>query len=545
MSKVAQYLQEHLVGEVLVSSDARRYFSTDGSILSVMPAVIVYPQNENDVRKTARFTWQLAERGRVIPITARGLGTNQAGAAIGSGIILVFPAHLNRVLELDSKNGIVVVESGINYAKLQQTLHTHGRFLPPFPSSVEHSTIGGAIGNNTSGEKSVKYGDTAAYTRELRVVLANGEVIETKRLSKRELSKKLGLATFEGEVYRALDALLEENKELVASTKLAVSKNTAGFNLTDIKRKDGSFDLTPLIVGSQGTLGIVSEVVLDTKPYNGETTLVAAFLDNADLMQDVLLEIHKLPEPPSAVELIDSSVLRFLQANYPNQLKGLPEGTLPEQVLLIEFDDAQTRAQAKLAKKVEKILGKYDIKYRVETDDDAKEGLWKLRRASAVIATHHQGNVKAVPVIEDGIVPVERFREYMNAVAELCKRNHVSTAMWGHAGDGNIRIQPFLDLSQVGDRQKVFRLIDEYYKLVISLGGSTSGGHNDGRLRAAYLTQLYGEDAYNLFVKVKKIFDPYGTLNPGVKIANPGEELISILRSEYSVDHLYDHLPPA
>src|SRR5436190_9201974 len=125
MSKVAHYLQEHLQGEVIVTSDARKYFSTDASIFTITPTVIVYPHNENDIRKTTRFSWQLAERGRVIPITARGLGTDQSGAAIGSGIILVFPAHLNRILELDAKSGVVAVEPGITYGKLQQTLHTH------------------------------------------------------------------------------------------------------------------------------------------------------------------------------------------------------------------------------------------------------------------------------------------------------------------------------------------------------------------------------------------------------------------------------------
>jgi glycolate oxidase len=187
MSKVAHYLQEHLVGEVMTSPDARRYFSTDGSILAVTPALIAYPRNENDVRKTARFTWQLAERGRVIPITARGAGTDQAGAALGSGIILAFPAHMHRILELDDKSGVVIVEPGVNYGKLQQTLQTHDRYLPPFPASLEYSTIGGAVANNASGEKSVKYGSTREFVRALRVVLANGEVIETGRLPKKEL----------------------------------------------------------------------------------------------------------------------------------------------------------------------------------------------------------------------------------------------------------------------------------------------------------------------------------------------------------------------
>ena len=214
----------------MTSPDARRYFSTDGSIFAVAPSAIMYPRNENDVRKTARFAWQLAERGRIIPITARGSGTDQSGAAIGPGIIMVFPAHMNRILELDAKSGVVVAEAGVNYGKVQQTLETHGRFLPPYPANLEYSTLGGAVANNTSGAKSVKYGDTRAYVKALRVVLANGEVIETHKISRHELNRKLGLATFEGEVYRAIDTLIEDNQKLIEKTRLNITKNTAGYN---------------------------------------------------------------------------------------------------------------------------------------------------------------------------------------------------------------------------------------------------------------------------------------------------------------------------
>jgi FAD/FMN-containing dehydrogenase len=148
MSKVAHYLQEHLLGEVTASEDARAFFSTDSSIFHVTPSIVVYPRTEQDVRKTARFTWQLAERGRVLPITARGAGTDQSGGAIGSGIVMVFPAHMNRIVQLDMKTGNTIVEPGLMYGRLQQTLHTHDRFLPPYPASFDYSTIGGAVGNN-------------------------------------------------------------------------------------------------------------------------------------------------------------------------------------------------------------------------------------------------------------------------------------------------------------------------------------------------------------------------------------------------------------
>ncbi len=543
MSKVAQYLQEHLVGEVFTSGDIRRYFSTDGGVFTVMPSLVVYPRNENDIRKATRFTWQLAERGRVLPITARGLGTDQGGGAIGPGMVMIFPAHLHRILEFDGKTGQVTIEPGINYGKLQQTLHTHGRFLPPFPSSMEFSTVGGAIANDAGGEKSVKYGTTKQYVRSLRVVLANGEVIETRRYSKREVSKKQGAATFEGEIYRSLDALFEENKDVIDSMTLDVTKNAAGYNLQDVRHKDGSYDLTPLFVGSQGTLGIVSEATLTTEPYNPHTTLIAAFFDDVQVAEEVVLELRKLPDMPSAMEVVDEHLLNFLDAHYPNQLKGIVEKPFHKLIVLIEFDNANARTQKRLAKKAQKILSKSQITYRVETDEHDKEKLWKIRHSAAAVISHSEGSLKSLPIIEDGVVPVEKFNKYINGVYALFEKYHLKAAIWGHAGNANLHMQPFLDLSQVGDRQKVFKIAEDYYDMVIGLGGSTSGEHSDGRLRAPYLSKLYGEGVYKVFQKVKQIFDPYNTMNPGVKINVTVDDIKPLLRHEYSMDHLFDHLP--
>lgn len=543
MSKVAHYLQEHLTGEVLTSAAIRKYFSTDGGVFTVTPSLIVYPRGEADVRKAARFSWQLAERGRVVPITARGLGTDQGGAAVGTGIMMVFPAHMNRVLELDGKTGDVVVEPGINYGKLQQTLHTHGRFLPPFPSSIEYSSIGGAIANNAAGEKTIKYGATREFTKSLRVVLANGELIETRRLSKRELSKKMGLTSFEGEVYRALDALIEENKQIIQDSELHVSKNSAGYDIHDVKRKDGSFDLTPLIVGSQGTLGIVTEATLGTAPYNPETTLIAAFFDNMQVAEQVLAEVRSLPETPSAMEMVDDHLLNFLDQHNPNLLKGIVKKPFHKLIVLIEFDNPNQRIQKKMAKRTTKALNKFQVPFQIETDEHEKEKLWLIRHSAAAVISHSEGNTKALPIIEDGIVPVEKFHEYLSNVYDLFAKYNLQAAIWGHAGNANIHMQPFLDLSQVGDRQKVFKIIDDYYNMVISLGGSTSGEHSDGRLRAPYLAKLYGDALYEVFQKTKLIFDPHGILNPGVKIDVTTDDVKPLLRHEYSMEHLGHHLP--
>lgn len=543
MSKVAQYLQEHLQGEVMASADARRYFSTDASIFSVVPAMVVYPRNENDVRKTARFCWQLAERGRIIPMTARGLGTDQSGAALGTGIMMVFPAHMNKLLELDGKSGDVTVEPGMTFGKLQQAVLTHGRFLPPAPVSMEYSTVGGAVANNAASERSYKYGTMRKYVKRLRVVLANGEVIETRRLSKRELSKKLGLTSLEGDIYRGLDSLFEEYPELVQKTLVGVSKNAAGYALSEVRRKDGSFDLSPLFVGSQGTLGIVTEAQLTTEPHNPSTTLIVALLNDLQQTQDVIGEIQASPDQPSMIEMVDSQLLDMVHKRLPTLLKGVLEPPFPKVALFVEYDNLNERQQKKAAKRLQKILKKREIIYKIETEPEQKEQLLRVRESVAMVLSHHDGPARSLPIIEDGIVPVDKVSALIGSMYQLFAAHNLPIAIWGHAGDGHLHVQPTLDLAQVGDRQKIFKLIEDYYGLILSLGGSTTGQHGDGRLRGPFLERLYGPEAYTVFQGVKTLFDPFNILNPGVKVGVTIEDIKPLLRQEYSLAHLYDHLP--
>jgi FAD/FMN-containing dehydrogenase len=541
MSKIASYLREHIVGEVTEAKNIREYFSTDGSIFTVEPQIVIYPRTTDDVRKTARLSWQLAEKGKTLSITARGAGSDQAGAPLGDGIVLVFPAHMNKLLELDSKKMQARVQPGLIYRNFQDTIKTHGLFLPPYPSSIDYATLGGAIANNTAGERTIKYGATKDFVAGVEVVLANGELIETRRLSRRELSHKKGLSTFEGEIYRAIDGLITDNWNLIQLMKKDVSKNSAGYDLIDVKHSDGSFDLTPLIVGSQGTLGIVTEARLRLAANNMKRTLMVAGFSNIDEADSVLADIMK--QKPAALEIVDSNLLDFVEAHNPNQLKGLLEPPYPKIVLLIEFDDNGKGIQARKMKKVAKIVKKVTSDFQITDDYEERDELWKIRHSAAALISHTDGTKKALPIIEDGVVPAEKFPQFVDNIYAMFEKYGLQSAVWGHAGNANLHMQPFLDLSQLGDRQKIFKIMDEYYDMVIKLGGSTAGEHNDGRLRAPYLPKLYGAEIYKLFEAVKKIFDPKNILNPGVKIGVTREDQVKHLRRSYSMDHLGHHLP--
>lgn len=543
MNKVAQYLQEHIDGEVLTSAKARDFFATDASIFKVTPLMAIYPQNKNDVRKVARFAWQLAEKGHILPITARGRGTDQSGAAIGAGVSLVFPAHMNKLFEMDTKKRMARLQPGMNFRSFQETMQTHNFFLPTYPASLDYSTVGGAIANNSAGEKSIKYGSMRQWVSELEVVLADGEIIYTKRLSKRELKKKKALQTLEGEIYRQLDGLIEENKTLIRdySDAQLVTKNSSGYELASVKKKDGSFDLTPLLVGSQGTLGIVTEAIVALAPYAPRTELLVAEFASLDAALDAITELLKLD--PSTLEMVDKHLLEFVDRLQPNRLKGLVSETRPEVVLLIEFDDIKNRARRKHAKKAVKICNKYAERITRSDDFDEQERLWSIRHSAATVTSYDEDARAALPIIEDGIVPHESFQLYITGLKVLFEKYNIDFAVWGHAGDANLHVQPLMDLSKIGDRQKVLKLMTEYYDLVVKLRGSIAAEHNDGRLRAPFVAKQHGADMTALYGRVKQIFDPYGILNPGVKLGTELKDLVPIMRHEYSIRHLADHLP--
>lgn len=542
MNKIAHYLQQHISGEIVTSDDVLDYFSTDESILQLRPELVVFPRSDKDIRKVARFTWQLSEKGRAVSMTARGMGTDQTGASLGDGIIISMPAHLNRVIELDPKTGIVTVEAGIVLDKLQEVLHTHGRFLPPASAVNKYATIGGALANNDSGRASYKYGPMQEHVRGLKVVLANGELIETGRISKRELNKKLGLASFEGELYRALDKLIEDNQDSIEPLEKLIAHSKAGYNISDVKQRDGSFDLTPLFLGSQGTLGIITEATLETAPFNPITTFFAAgFADRASAWKAVE-EINALKDSPASMDFIDESLIRMVQDINPGILKPL-EGGMPAVLLMIEIDDGSMRVRKKVQKKVMKVLEMAGAQV-VEPNDEDRDGWERVRDAASVYLTYRQGNKQALPIMDDAQVPVNRMAEYFNELDTLMQAAGIEEyASWGQAGNGLVHVSPLLDITSVGDRQRLFKIMEAYYGYICQIGGSIAAEYAEGRMRGPFSDKQFTPEAIELFRKVKNIFDPTKTLNTGVKFDTDLADLKSMIRHDYRLDHQYNYLP--
>ena len=543
MNKVAHYLQQHLIGEVLTSPDVLRYFSTDESIFEIKPMLVVHPRGENDLRKTARFSWQLAERGRVVPITIKGKGTDLSGASLGTGIILSTPAHMNKIIELDPKSGLVTVEAGLLTGKLQQTLYTHGRFLPSVSNTSEYATIGGAVANNESSSSGYKYGPIREFVSSMRVTLANGELIRTGRISKRELNKKLGLASFEGEIYRSLDKLIDENHGVVSGMASLGDRNNVGYGISEVKRKDGSFDLTPLFVGSQGTLGLVSEITFETEVHNPQTDLIVGVFESKNDAWHAVEKINAIKNGPLSVDFIDRTLVNYVQNTNPSILKNTLDKSIPDITLFIEIEKPNGRSNKKLIKKVKKHLEDYqgDVLTPTASESDS----WRVLKDSAsLFLSHSSTRAKAVPVVDDAVLPINKCAEFISRAEQLLERlGQTEFAFWGMAGSGVIHTAPLFDVGQIGDRQRMFKLMDDYYALVAEMGGSVSGEYSEGRTRGMHVHRVLPQDAVVVMNRIKDIFDPYGTLNPGVKVNVNPEELKKVIRNEYHLDHQYSHLP--
>jgi FAD/FMN-containing dehydrogenase len=472
-------------------------------------------------------------------ITARGSGSDQTGAAIGAGISLVMPAHMNRIFEFDSKQKLIRLQPGANAQAVNDALMMSGMSIPALPVSAPYSTIGGAVMNNASGPLSGRYGDMSAWVHQLEVVLANGDILQTERISKRDLSKKKGMQTFEGEIYRELDNLIEDNAQLIADRLESPIRDNVGYSaITKVKQKDGSFDLTPLFVGSQGTLGLISEMILKTQFTSIQQT--AAFITFADkeVARDILDKLKDIK--PFVLEYFDGVLFAEAEKRgkkYPfyNAASGKFDAGI-----LIGFDDFSERARQHSVKKMNKILSGADVQTTIE-DGEGAELLLAVREVTAYMLAPGGKDLSAPPLVDGAYVPNERFEEFQAAVAALAQKHRILLPIHARVLDCTVYTRPVLQLHKVSDKQKVFKLLDEYTSLVERHGGHLIGEAGEGRVKARFAYKDLDDAVLNLFTQIKAIFDSNNILNPGVKESTELRQMVAQLRPNYDTTAFVDH----
>ena len=527
MNKIAVYLNEHLLGEVTSSKAMRRRYSRDGSVLTITPEIIAFPHITNDIRKIARFSWQLAEKGHPLGLTVRGTGSDTTGAAIGKGMIVSTGTHLNNILTILAKDRLIQVQPGVTFEALNNALKWQGLALPNAPQNERYSTIGGAIANNSLGNS----GEVSSSIEKLEVVLANGDLIETGRIGKHDLNKKLGLQTFEGEIYRKLEGLIEDNEELIKQLAADQTRDNSGYkSLSLVKEKDGSFDLTPLFIGSQGTLGIISEIVLKTQFYKDQTIAVAV-VDDAAMARDITDRLIELA--PSALKTIDGELFRrAAELGAQAALLGSVEsiGT----VIYVEFNDASDRAQLGKLKKMRKLLTKLNVGM-VDSSDHQIDEFEAVLSIGDSLRRAGNDDAIALPIIDGAFVSAGRREEFTESLAELASKHHIELPLITNVLTGTIDAYPVLKLDVIGDKQKLFRLISDYADLVAKTDGAFISDGGEGRLKANAAWAALSEEETALYEQLRAIFDPFGTMNPDVKQKNDIRSLVASLRTSYDI----------
>ena len=515
---IEKALRGRIAGDLLTDRFSLAAYATAACIYKIVPAAVVVPRDAGDVAAAVRAASDLGSS--VIP---RGAGSGLCGQALGRGIVLDFTKYMNRILEMDSAEKIVRVQPGAVTGRVNEALAPHGLMLGPDPSSEPFSTIGGNLGNNSSGSRGIRYGSMKDYVAWLDVVLADGSRVRLEPMA--ALRARGDLL---GKIVTGTERLAGEHADLLRRHAPHASKNSAGYNLFEVLR-DGLLDLTRLVVGSEGTLAVIVEAgirAVDRPRERASLLLWFSDLERAGEAVHTILELS-----PSACEIMERHFLNIVRAD-----GSVPKEYLPPQadtVLLVEFlSDSRAANEASIAAVRRKVIDERGLAFGAidAYDEKEQERLWIVRKRAVQILQRLPGPTRITPFIEDVVVPPARLVDYIKGLREIFKRFGVDAAVYGHAGDSNLHARPLLDLRRPEDVARMKGIADAVAHLVVDLGGTISCEHGDGLTRSGYLELQFGE-LYGVMREVKRLWDPAGVFNPGKIITDERTVHVEDLRT--------------
>ncbi len=500
------------LGSDKVKDDAptRTAYAVDASIYRMAPTAVVLAESEDDIAATVGYA---VERG--VPLTPRAAGTNLTGSAIGSGIILDV-SRMNRILSVDRDAKLARVQPGIVLAEFNRQLARQGLLFGPDPSSSDMCKLGGMIANNSSGPHTLRYGSVKDNVRSLRVCLASGAWIEARSFQRGESELVRLLET--APALREIVALTEANVDVIAAKKPTVSKNSCGYNLFGLADglAAGVVDLPKLFVGSEGTLGVVSEATLTLVDKPKATLTALIHFRHLEEVGDAVPRLLALQ--PSALEVMDANTLDLIGRS----THGIPADAAA--TLLAELDAASNESELhERAEQMAAICRQYRLAAEVTLayDPVRREQLWKARKALYPTLYRFDPRKKPINFVDDVVVRAERISELIRYLEEFFKGQRIPVAIFGHIGNGNAHVVPLLDINDHSDFEKMVQVYHEIHSTVLTrFGGSICGEHGDGRVRAELVRAMFGEELYRLFVQVKQTLDPDNVLNPGIKLSD-------------------------
>lgn len=553
MKNIFGSLKPSFKGDVDTSEATLAAYSHDASLFEIRPRIVLYPKDAEDVKNLVRWVTANKKQDPSLSITARSAGTDMSGAAIGSSIIVDFTRYMNVIKEIAPEYAIVM--PGCYYRDLDAATQKIDRFMPAYTASREINAVGGMIGNNSGGEKAIKYGKTENYINYLKVVLSDGNEYIVKPLTKIELEEKITKTSapensFEIELYKNIYKLISENYDQIMSAKPSVSKNSSGYYLWNVYDKNsGKFDLCQLIVGSQGTLGIVTEINFKLVPTQPNSNILVVFLPSLDAVSGLVTEI--IPFKPDSLETYDdkSMILAvrfffdfFRQLSFWGAIKlGLqfvPEawmmaiGGVPKLILMIEFTGRSEEEVKQKLVEVERHIKHFGFNMHIAQSSSEANKYWKIRHESFNLLRKHVKNKRTAPFIDDIIVKPEYLPEFLPKIKKLLDEYKLDYTVQGHLGNGNFHIIPLMDLDSPFSADIVIELSAKVYTLIHEYHGSITAEHNDGIIRTPYLAQQYGQEIISLFQRTKDIFDPLNIFNPKIKVGGTFEDIRKAIKKK-------------
>jgi FAD/FMN-containing dehydrogenase/Fe-S oxidoreductase len=501
-----------LVGAAKVRDDAPTLaaYAVDAGIYRMVPRVVVSVESEEDIQCVVHYA---VRQG--IPLTPRAAGTNLTGSAIGSGIILDV-SRMNRLLEVNKEERWARVQPGMVFAELNKRLAGYDLLFGPDPSSGDMCKLGGMLANNSSGPHTLRYGSVKDNVLDLRVCLPSGEWLEAR--SYPLLDPQLAALLRTHGALSQVWSLVQEHATLIRAKEPRVSKNSCGYNLFGLAHGlgRGVCDWPRLFVGSEGTLGVMSEarVQLAPRPKASATGLV--HFRRLDDVGDAVAELVGLH--PSALEVMDGNTLNLIgRAKH-----GIPAEAAA--TLLVELDeDEDPRHIQEAADRMAGVCRRYRLAAEpvLAYEREQRDALWKARKALYPTLYRYDSKKKPINYVDDVVVRAERISELIRYLEETFGSRDVPVAIFGHIGNGNAHVVPLLDVNDRGDFAKMVETYHAIHDAVLTrFDGSICGEHGDGRVRAEFVRRMFGEELYGLFVQVKRSFDPTCVLNPGVKLSD-------------------------
>ena len=520
---LASDLDERIDGEVRADRYTRHLFATDASLYRELPVAVVFPRHREDIVETVTICH---ERG--VPILPRGGGTSLAGQTVNEAVVIDCSRYLNEVIEVDLSTNRIRVKPGVILGELNELLAEHDRRFAPDPAWANHSALGGAIGNNSSGAHSLVYGSTVDHVHELEVVLVDGTQVTLGPTHPDEIRE---LADAEGTAYQRLLAtvtrLLDEERETLERADLGLHRNVAGYNLRALLERDeyGRINLARLFVASEGTLGVTVEAVVDVvEPPKAVGAILLSYRDHLEAMRDVE---DILATDPAAIETLDEPVLEIARehatfasvANIPHPDAG--------GVLLVEyFDESESAVKARLEATRDAFgpEGGNALEAQITTDDDQRTRFWDLRKSSLPLLLSKTSDEKHIAIVEDAAVPPEHIAEFVAGFREILDEHGTSASFYGHAGASLLHVRPLIDTISHEGRETMRSIADAVFELAMEFDGTVSGEHGDGRVRTEWAKRQYSPEVVELFHELKEAVDPPGLLNPGPITGAPAIE---------------------